>query len=467
MKWGRWSTTAASNSATPPDGWPEGQAPSTVNDCAREMMAQIRTGISNIQFVDLDLSPTQTGNTTFTVPGNQMQYFEYGRRLQFIDGANTYYGSVYSSTYTTNTGISVRLDSGLLDVSLSAVAIGFPSVSNGAGPDNGIQRIMNPIVNGAIDFWQRGTAFSFSAAQAQTYCADRWFFTCNLSAGGGMIQQFTRASNASNVPTLAQSGMLFNNAIGVSVSAACASLASTNFGLLGQCIEGYKWRNFAQKPLTISFWVNSNLTGTYCVAFRNTGLDRACVLEYSISSASTWEKKTLTFPKSPTTGTWDYSNGTGLAVLFMLGGGSSFQQAAGSWSANNGVVTTNQKNFFATAGNVFKICGVQLDEGNVAMPFRPIDPAEELVRISRYWQQGTGVMEKTYSTIGNFTDTMAFPGGLMRSTPAVGFASTTGPNSASASILNTFPGGFYPKLSLTGPADCLWVFTWSASAELS
>jgi hypothetical protein len=37
-----WDSTAASNNATPPDGWPEGQAPSTVNDCAREMMAAVK-----------------------------------------------------------------------------------------------------------------------------------------------------------------------------------------------------------------------------------------------------------------------------------------------------------------------------------------------------------------------------------------------------------------------------------------
>lgn len=37
-----WSEVAANNNATPPAGWPESQAPSTVNDCAREMMAVIR-----------------------------------------------------------------------------------------------------------------------------------------------------------------------------------------------------------------------------------------------------------------------------------------------------------------------------------------------------------------------------------------------------------------------------------------
>lgn len=38
-----WSTTAASNNSSPPDGWPEGMAPAAINDCAREMMAAIKT----------------------------------------------------------------------------------------------------------------------------------------------------------------------------------------------------------------------------------------------------------------------------------------------------------------------------------------------------------------------------------------------------------------------------------------
>ena len=38
-----WSTTAASNNSAPPDGFPEGMAPSGYNDAAREMMAQLKT----------------------------------------------------------------------------------------------------------------------------------------------------------------------------------------------------------------------------------------------------------------------------------------------------------------------------------------------------------------------------------------------------------------------------------------
>lgn len=36
-----WSTTAADNNAAPPNGWPEGMAPSAVNNTARQMMADL------------------------------------------------------------------------------------------------------------------------------------------------------------------------------------------------------------------------------------------------------------------------------------------------------------------------------------------------------------------------------------------------------------------------------------------
>lgn len=126
MKWGLWSTTAASNSATPPDGWPEGQAPSTVNDCAREMMAAIKTGILDLAqgYIDIGQSPTFVTATTFTTPNNDLSYMPVGGRLRFNVGSSTLYGTIISASYSTNTGITVTLDSGSLTASLSSMAIG-------------------------------------------------------------------------------------------------------------------------------------------------------------------------------------------------------------------------------------------------------------------------------------------------------------------------------------------------------
>ena len=47
-----YSTTAASNNSATPDGWPEGMAPSDVNNCAREMMARLREFYVDSEWID-------------------------------------------------------------------------------------------------------------------------------------------------------------------------------------------------------------------------------------------------------------------------------------------------------------------------------------------------------------------------------------------------------------------------------
>lgn len=134
MKVGRWSTTPGSNNATPPDGWPEGQAPSTLNDCAREMMAQLRTLYQDSQFVDQDLSPSFVNVTTFTVPGDQTSAIHSGRRLKVFD-ASTMFATVTTASFTAVTTIQIATDSGSnLTNSLSSFAIGILSRLNTGMP---------------------------------------------------------------------------------------------------------------------------------------------------------------------------------------------------------------------------------------------------------------------------------------------------------------------------------------------
>src|ERR1700742_4614951 len=392
MKWGLWSTTAASNSATPPDGWPEGQLPSTVNDCAREMMAQIRTGIQDVQFIDLGVTPTQTGNTTFTLAGNQMQWYQYGTRVKANVGGTTMYGTVYSSSFTTNTGVTIRFDPGQgpLTTSLSAVATGFPSPVNGALHSTAYTN-QNWIINPCMDVWQRwlGTAFTFSSNATPIYAfpADCWGFGDGIASSGPVfaVSRAERSANASNVPTLAQSGVFFNHALRVSVNTALAGMSAPDYAMIYQSVEGYDYRRFAQKPLTVSFWVNSTVTGTYCVALRNGGTggsNRACVLNYSISSVATWEQKVLTFPKPPSAGNWDYSNGIGLQVCFPLLAGTSLQIAAGAWSVSGAIASPSQTNL-ASATATFMLTGVVLNEGTQPLPLVAPSYADELMKCQR------------------------------------------------------------------------------------
>ena len=129
-----WSTTAASNNSTAPDGFPEGMAPSGVNNAARELMAAVRTQHEDAQWIDLGNTPTFATTTTFTVAGDLTTQYDVGRRVKCTD-ASTLYGTITASSYSSpNTTVTVTLDSGVLSVSLTAVALGILSGQNQSFP---------------------------------------------------------------------------------------------------------------------------------------------------------------------------------------------------------------------------------------------------------------------------------------------------------------------------------------------
>lgn len=125
-----YSTTAASNNAAVPGGAPEGWFPSDVNNWGRQVMADIRTWYQDAEWVDFGNTPTRTGNTTFTVTGDQTLIYLAGRRIKCTD-SSTLYGIIVSAVFGALTTVTVTLDSGNLSISLTAVAVGVVSVPAG------------------------------------------------------------------------------------------------------------------------------------------------------------------------------------------------------------------------------------------------------------------------------------------------------------------------------------------------
>lgn len=118
-----WSVTPAQNNASPPNGWPEGMAPSAVNDAARKMMADIRAWYEAPEWIDYGFTVAQASPTSFTVSGaDATAQFHVGRRVR-LAGTATVYGTVATSVYTDpNTTITVTLDSGTVPADLSAAS---------------------------------------------------------------------------------------------------------------------------------------------------------------------------------------------------------------------------------------------------------------------------------------------------------------------------------------------------------
>lgn len=125
----RWSTTATGNASVAGGAntinWQEGQAPGSVNNSAREMMAQLR-GIYTPDewgWVEFSATASVASQTVFKLPGNQTTAWTANRRWRLKSGSTTRYGSVVSSSYTTETTITVTVDSGSLSASHSLVAL--------------------------------------------------------------------------------------------------------------------------------------------------------------------------------------------------------------------------------------------------------------------------------------------------------------------------------------------------------
>jgi len=281
----------------------------------------------------------------------------------------------------------------------------------------------NLIINGDMQIAQRGTSF----ANATSYTLDRFTFTPASSS------QFT-VSQSTDVP----SGKGFADSLKVDCTTANASLGVSDQVRLAQKIEGYNLQQLSYgtseaKSLTISFWVKSNKTGTYCVTLSQEDNGYASYpVEYTISASNTWEKKTLTFD-GDASGVINNDNGTGLWVMFAFGAGTNRHITADTWSGSYGLATSNQVNLADNTSNELYLTGVQLEVGTVATPFehRPYDM--ELARCQRYftksYNQGVAVGSNTW--IGTFagrnydTDTrtshgssMLFPVS-MRATPTL------------------------------------------------
>jgi hypothetical protein len=152
------------------------------------------------------------------------------------------------------------------------------------------------------------------------------------------------------------------------------------------------------------------------VSFRNSGNDRSYISEYTINTTNTWEYKTITVSASPSAGTWDYINGVGLTVRWVIASGSTFHTTAGAWQTGNFLSTVNQVNGVNTGATDFRITGVMLNEGVVATSFGLFgeDFAGEVVSCQRYYEKSNDLTEAPYVVSNGFIRGQNGPNSIWR-----------------------------------------------------
>ena len=241
----------------------------------------------------------------------------------------------------------------------------------------------NLIINGAMTIDQRHDGSSFTVVNGNSttgVIADR--FRVNEASGAEMTGQ-----------RVADAPVGFEYYSKLTVTTADSSLGSTEFHRMIQPIEGknisnLNWGTSNAKTLTLTFYVKSSLTGQYYISVFNNAADRTLLKGYTISSANTWEKKTITIIGDQS-GSWLTTNAVGIYLMWSLGTGSSYQSSTlDAYQAGFYMAKSDQVNLAATNGSTWQLTGVQLEVGDgPGTAFEHEDIGTTLAKCQRYYQR--------------------------------------------------------------------------------
>ena len=236
----------------------------------------------------------------------------------------------------------------------------------------------NIVINGAMQVAQRAT--SFSNVSNADYTLDRFK---SGSSGTELVYNIDQSTDTPNG---------FGNSYKVTIGTAESTLSSgdnltiqTHFE--GQDLQSIKKGTSDAEKVTVSFFVKSSVTSTYSLELFDRDNTRVHGQKYTINSANTWEKKSITFD-ADTTGTFDDDNAKSLDLTFWLDAGSEYTSGTQSttWQSNTASERVEQATgFMTTASATFFITGIQIEVGSVATPFEHRSFGEELALCQRYY----------------------------------------------------------------------------------
>ena len=256
---------------------------------------------------------------------------------------------------------------------------GHVTVDGQQMPTAGALSNRNLIINSAMKVAQRG-ATSTGVTATGYHGPDRYRFI--VQAGTFTISRSSTAPDGFSDSWKAD-------------CTATATLTGTQALIVQQRIEAQdlqhlKFGTSSAEELTLSFWVRSNLTGVFTVEAYLDDDSRQVSKEVTISTANTWEYKTVSIP-ADTTGVIDDDNGPGMDISFWLDAGPDLKSGTlntSGWASSVNANRVSSSNIALTGNtaNEFLIAGVQLEVGEKATPFEHRSYADELARCQRYYE---------------------------------------------------------------------------------
>ena len=176
---------------------------------------------------------------------------------------------------------------------------------------------------------------------------------------------------STDVPTQAESG-----------HASKYSLKMLNSGDNGGTVESWDYARLVYsmtgsdyafihggQDVILQFWVRSSMTGTYTVGLQNGAQEsRAIPIEYTITAADTWEKKSIAITTDSASETYDLDEEyAGIRIVFSLLSGGDFHGTNNTWGGDSYYYSTDQQvNHGATQGGTFYLSQVGLYKTDTA-----------------------------------------------------------------------------------------------------
>ena len=266
-------------------------------------------------------------------------------------------------------------------------------------PTAGALSHRNLLKNGAMQIAQRATQVTGQTSTGYKTC-DRWRINIS-SLGTWTIDQSTDAPAG------------FAKSLKLTCTTAKASPGGGNNMIVQQRLEGHDlqslaWGTSSAKEFTISFYVKSSKAGNASFAVLNNDNSNIMVsFQYTISSANTWEYKTITVP-AYTAGAFDDDNARSMQLEWWLNSGDTYT-GAGTHQTEWAALSQTERNasnlgIGGAVNDTWQLAGVQMEVGSEATPFEHRSYCDELARCQRYYQEAGVILSNTspdryYATI--------------------------------------------------------------------
>ncbi len=290
----------------------------------------------------------------------------------------------------------------------------YSSMQNMKSPSPSRNLLWNPDQSKSID-WYDSNWDTSSSLDKRIFRTLGWNVSSNNMRDGRINHLHTLDSGIPNYPHVSPVEIQNNpNSNTVNFRNDSHLAYHTGFTFEDASIQDSEFGTSLGSPMTFSFWVKSTVAGTYVVELSSNSffdnatfnnLRYACSKQYTINSADTWEKKTLTFPAYSSSNMGEQAYGyMFFVVTFWLAGGTDYTSGTLNSSytnidGNNTGRAVGLNSNFATAGN---------GKWNLAMPQLECSPLATPFTIAP--SKAFSAIKKSIMSSGN---RMPWPGGIM------------------------------------------------------